>query len=274
MDDIRVVCVIGLGQIGGSLAWGLKLNQKHKLKVIGISRREDTIKYAVENGIIDDGGTDLRLAHQADISFICVHLGLYEDVMKKIKGFDGILSDVGSTKRTFERLCRKHRFRFCGSHPIAGTEKSGVEHASPSLFKDKVCVISGWSDQVSKNTVSYVWELVGAKIVKVHPKEHDKILAYVSHLPHIIAFATLRCVNNNAGKVQKFFGGSFQDITRVAKSPAQMWADILIDNGDFSYKSASEFLAEIKKILRLIKAKDRNKLLKYIERAKKVIKDD
>ncbi|MCS7212672.1 MAG: prephenate dehydrogenase [Candidatus Calescibacterium sp.] len=266
------VCIIGLGQIGGSLALALRKNKKF---VYGISRNKDTIDYAVSKGIISDGSSDINLKNfdkeNFDIIFLAVHLGLYEHYIKKLKGFGGILSDVGSVKRVFYRLSKQNGFRFVGCHPIAGTQMSGIESADSNLFLDKYCIISGWSDENSKDVISNLWKEVGAKISFMSPKNHDKFVSAISHLPHIIAFSIVNSTysirKNNSG----IFGGSFKDIIRVAESPAEMWADIFLYNSDFVVKQTEKQLAEMKKLIHMIKNKQRNKILKYILKTKQKI---
>ena len=263
--EIKRICVIGLGQIGGSLAFSLS---KKGFEVFGISRSRDTVKKAKEKGIISDGGTDLSEVEKLDfdVVFLAVHLSLYRDVMEKIRGFRGILSDVGSVKRSFANLCDEFGFEFAGSHPIAGTEKSGIDSASDELFEGKVCVISGWSSDRAKEKISHIWEVIGSRVIYMSPEEHDRTLAFISHLPHVIAFSVLRALPRIS-----FMGGSLSDITRVARSPAEMWADIFTENSDMLVFALQTFISEIEKFKISIKEKNREKLLQYILDAKKNI---
>lgn len=259
------ICIIGLGQIGGSLALSLRKKGNY---IYGISRRKETIEYAVQNGIIDDGDTKIKKT-DFDVIFLAVHLGLYEDYMKKLKGFSGILSDVGSVKRIFFSIAKRGGFRFAGSHPIAGTEKSGITSADEKLFDGKFCIVSGWSDTQAKNEICDIWKSVGAKVVFMSPQKHDEFVCAISHLPHVIAFSLVNSTYKIRKRFPNIFGGSFKDITRVVQSPEEMWTDILVYNSDLVLKYAENYLTEIKKFLGMIRTKQKHKILKYIISAKK-----
>jgi len=264
------ICVIGLGQIGGSLASGLRQSGEW---VYGISKKKETVDYAIRNNIIDDGATEINLREidNFDVIFLAVHLGLYEEYIKRLRQFSGILSDVGSVKRTFYTLSKKSGIRFVGCHPIAGTEKSGITSADPNIFKGKYCIISGWSDKSSKEVVEGLWKKIGAETICMSPKYHDKLLCAISHLPHIIAFTLVNSTYGIRKGYKEIFGGSFRDITRVAQSPAQMWVDIFLQNSDYIIKQTEKQLAEMQKILMMIKNKQKNKILKYIMKSKEKI---
>jgi len=264
-DDIGSVCVVGLGQIGGSLAFSLS---KKGFKVFGISRKKETVEKALKLGIIHDGGNDLNILRNSDfdVVFLAVHLSLYKEIMEVMRGFRGILSDVGSVKRGFALLCQDFGFNFAGSHPIAGTEKSGIDSASPELFEGKICIVSGWSSDEAKNKVSKIWEIVGCRVIFMSPEEHDRTLAFISHLPHVIAFSVLNSIPDIP-----FMGGSLSDITRVAKSPPEMWVDIFLENSDMVEFALQTFINELHKFRVLINEKNREKILQYILNAKKKI---
>ncbi len=264
------VCVIGLGQIGGSLAWRLT---KQGYSVLGISRNESTIRYAEKMGIVMRGSKKIEEAVKAEVVILAVHIGLYNKLVDDIvnAGFHGILSDVGSVKRVFCNIARNYRLRFCGAHPMAGTEKSGIKNANPEIFEEAICVISGWSDNRAKKKVAELWRSTGAKILYLAPEKHDKVVAYTSHLPHIIAFSLVNVVSQ-IGRYKVISGGSYRDITRVAQSPPEMWADILIANADMVEKSALKLIREMEKIFNTMKNKDRLKLIKYISDAREKCK--
>jgi prephenate dehydrogenase len=268
VKEIKNVCIIGLGQIGGSIAANLI---KKNYYIIGISKKESTIKKAKEKGIINEGYTKLKkeILAKSDLVIVATHLGLYEKILRflhKIK-YSGIVSDVGSVKKIFYDACKKYNLKFVGAHPIAGTEKSGIESSDPKLFENKVCIISGWSDERSKKIVSEIWKKIGSKIIFMPPDEHDKLLAFISHLPHVIAFSAVKSVGKvRKGKQKKnIVGGSLKDITRVAQSPPDMWADIFVQNSENICRATKIFQEEISKLIKLIKSKNRNKIKKYIK---------
>jgi prephenate dehydrogenase len=265
---VKNICIIGLGQLGGSIAANLI---KKNYYIIGISKKESTIKKAIEKGIINEGYTKLKkeILAKSDLLIIATHLGLYEKILHflhKIK-YSGIVSDVGSVKKNFYDTCKKYNLKFVGAHPIAGTEKSGIESSKPQLFENKVCIISGWSDEQSKKIVSEIWKKIGSKIIFMPPDEHDKLLAFISHLPHVIAFSAVKSVGKVRRDKQKrnIVGGSLKDITRVAQSPPDMWADIFVQNSENICRATKIFQEEISKLIKFIKSKNRNKIKKYIK---------
>jgi prephenate dehydrogenase len=277
VKEIKNVCIIGLGQLGGSIAANLI---KKNYYIIGISKKESTIKKAKEKGIINEGYTKLKkeILAKSDLVIIATHLGLYEKILRflhKIK-YSGIVSDVGSVKKNFYDACKKYNLKFVGAHPIAGTEKSGIESSDPKLFENKVCIISGWSDEQSKKIVSEIWRKIGSKIVVIPPEEHDKLLAFTSHLPHVIAFSAVKTLEKlrtekNEKKTKTYIaGGSLKDITRVAQSPTEMWVDIFTQNSKNISDAVKTFQKQVSHLLKLILSKDRKKIKKYIESSKKI----
>ncbi len=274
---IKNICIIGLGQLGGSISANLI---KKNYYIIGISKKESTIKKAIEKGIINEGYTKLKkeILAKSDLVIIATHLGLYNKILNFLHkiNYSGIVSDVGSVKISFHDICKKHNLKFVGAHPIAGTEKSGIESSDPKLFENKVCIISGWSDEKSKKIVSEIWREIGSKVMFMPPKEHDKILAFISHLPHVIAFSAVKTLekvrNEKKDKKTKTYiaGGSLKDITRVVQSPTEMWVDIFIQNSINISHAVKIFQKQVSYLLKLILSKDRKKIKKYIESAKKI----
>jgi len=274
---IKNICIIGLGQLGGSISANLI---KKNYYIIGISKKESTIKKAIEKEIINEGYTKLKkeILAKSDLVIIATHLGLYEKILNFLHkiNYSGIVSDVGSVKRSFHNICKKYNLKFVGAHPIAGTEKSGIESSDPKLFENKICIISGWSDEKSKKIVSEIWREIGSKVIFMSPKEHDKILAFTSHLPHVIAFSVAKTLEkvrseNKEKKTETYIaGGSLKDITRVVQSPTEMWVDIFTQNSENISHAVKIFQEQVSYLLKLILSNDKGKIKKYIKSAKKI----
>lgn len=255
--NLMKASIIGLGQIGGSLAWGLK---KRGFYVKGISRSPETVEKAKEMEIANFVSNNLEDVKGSDVIVICTHISAYRVIIEKLRYIEAIFTDVGSVQRPFHRVCSEFGIKeFVGGHPIAGTEKIGVLSANPNLFVGKICILTGRRfEEIEK-----MWESVGAKVIYMSPEEHDKALGYVSHLPHVIAFSVLRTV-----KDPKVAGGSFMDITRITESPVEMWTDILMENADFVSEIIDEFVENVRELQDALQDKDRLRIL--IEEAKRL----
>jgi prephenate dehydrogenase len=151
-----------------------------------------------------------------------------------------IVTDAGSTKRDVVAAARsalKEKIaQFVPGHPIAGAENSGVAAATPDLFRNRRVVLTPLPENpaAAVSKVEQAWESCGARITKMNPDEHDGVLAAVSHLPHVLAFALVHDIASRANAAQLFSyaAGGFRDFTRIASSHPEMWRDICIANRD------------------------------------------
>jgi prephenate dehydrogenase len=237
---MKTVTIIGLGLIGGSLSHVLK---KKGITVRGVSSPK-TLEKALSLGIIDAGFDYSELAQALEDSsfvFICTPL---LDIEKRIpKVFEyaqkgTVISDVGSTKDEICRVARENLHRgisFVGGHPMAGSEKRGLENASPFLFYDAVWVltpIKGTPKRAVKS-LSDLLSQFGAKIMILPPELHDRIAASVSHLPQLLAvLLTNQLAQKDSDLFRNLAAGGFRDMTRIASSGYGIWRDILRTNLD------------------------------------------
>ena len=262
------ITIIGLGQIGGSLAWALK---KNGFEVLGISRRQKTLNRALKLKMCDSVSDSIPKSLKSDVIILCVHIGLYKDMLLKLRYFDAIVSDVGSVKRIFYNLCTDLGIeKFVGAHPLAGAEKYGIESSDPNLFVNSKCIISGYSDKNSLSKVEKLWRSVGAKTLIMTPSEHDEQLSYSSHLVHIISFSLARTVFPGT----KLWGTSLKDMLRVSKRSPQMWADIFVANYDFSVNAVKKFEKNLKYLKDMIKKRDNKRLAEVISSLQKNLPKD
>lgn len=148
-------------------------------------------------------------------------------------GPDSTVTDVGSVKapvvRDLEAILGG---RFVGSHPMAGSERSGLESAQPDLFEGAACIITP-TQRSERNSLQKVWDLwqtVGGRIVEMSPETHDESIARVSHLPHAIAAILVHAVSQGAPNALSLAGGGYRDTTRVAGGPSSLWTEILLEN--------------------------------------------
>src|SRR5574337_751977 len=239
------VCIIGPGLIGGSIGLGLKKRNLAKT-IIGVGHRASSIENAVKMHAIDIGILNIEEAvKNADIVILATSVNQIIDTAKKVIPFmksNAILTDVGSTKNYIVQQIT-HNIRkdiaFVGAHPIAGSEQRGVEFASPDLFV--------------------------AKIIYLNPEQHDEILAFVSHLPHLIA----SCLVNSIKQEHLVYGASgLRDTTRIASGDPKLWINIFDQNRENVIKSIDQFMIELAGFRSDLLKKNNTILLDKLNKAK------
>jgi prephenate dehydrogenase len=233
------VTIIGVGVIGGSLGLAIKKHFR-SMKVVGFDRRE-VLKKAIHKGAIDIAATSLRKAlEKADFVFLAMPVSeILKDLplIAKYSPPDAIVSDVGSVKGSIVRSAQRMfpRGNFVGGHPMAGVELSGVEAAHPLLYENAVYVLT----PIRRNTTSIVERLasfleeLGARVVILDPKTHDEVASVVSHLPQLTAVALTNVAggrHRSGRRHLRLAAGGFRDLTRIASSRPEIWADILTQN--------------------------------------------
>jgi prephenate dehydrogenase len=278
------ITVIGLGLIGGSLAWALKRAGNVGV-VYGVDIDDTTIDYAIREHIIDSGSRDLRAAvNDSDVVVIATYVGIIPKIAKSLASIlppNTAVTDVGSVKANvvteIESMLPK-AVSFVGGHPISGTERSGIFHASADLFKEKRCILTPTVNTTDESLVRVrnLWESIGAKVYTMTPEAHDRVFAYVSHLPHAVAYALLNSVASQEGRAAEIFefaGGGLKDFTRIGASSPEMWSDILAANRENVLAAIVDFKEEIEKI-RVAIDKGNWKRLKDILRTAARFKED
>ncbi len=210
--------------------------------MIGVGRGAGNIRRALELGIIDAAGAlDEATFGDADLVLLAVPLGQMRAVMRSVAPLPGaktVVTDAGSTKQGVVALARRELkaalSRFVPGHPIAGTEKSGAEAAFAGLYRGRRVVLTPLkgTEPGALALVRAAWERCGASVFELQPKEHDAVMASVSHLPHVRAYALVDQVarHKNAKQLFSYAAGGFRDFTRIAASHPEMWRDICLAN--------------------------------------------
>jgi prephenate dehydrogenase len=261
------LAVIGVGLIGGSFALALK-QAKAVSHVVGVGRDPANLKLALERGAIDSMAPDAAAAARgADLILISTPVAQFPRILGAItSNLDAktVVTDAGSTKRDVVAAARKALGKkisqFVPAHPIAGAEKSGVAAASAELFRGKRVVLTPLhenpADDISK--VEAAWSSCGARISRMDPDEHDAVLAAVSHLPHLLAFALVHDVarRENSAQLFSFAAGGFRDFTRIASSHPEMWRDICIANRDRLLDELKSYSSKLGSVQKLLEAGD------------------
>lgn len=261
------IAIFGVGLIGGSLA--LCLKGKNDYYVVGHSKNAASAEKYVKRGVVDAATTSLREAAEgADFIFLCVPVGNLEEYLEQISRLalkpGCIITDVGSTKGGITRFARTVGLGdayFIGGHPMAGSERSGVEAASSHLFENAFYVLTPTED-VPEAAYARLAELLSctrAQIVRMDAELHDEIVGAVSHLPHIIAAALVNQIagyNERNNLYEHLAAGGFRDITRIASSEPGIWRDILISNRDVVLRLLKDWQAEIDAFIGLLERSD------------------
>lgn len=271
----RQVSIVGLGLIGGSLGLCLRKGRLAR-KVIGFSRHEATVRRAKARGAIDDGDTELCpdwLGH-SDLVVIATPPSTVVSIAQKIAKITSgplILTDVSSTKQQIVRSLEKSlpsRIRFVGSHPMAGSEQSGIEAADSKLFKGATCVITR-TTRTSKDAirvVSELWKSVGGRPSLLTPLLHDALVAQISHLPHLAAVALTVSPEQRA---MQLAAGGFADTTRIVSGDPVLWEDICRTNSTDIKQALDRLIAELSVIKTLIRRREFKSLRKRFDRARR-----
>lgn len=277
---INKLCIIGVGLIGGSLARALK-KAGVVGEVVGSGRDVAHLEKAKSLGVIDDYVTDISLAVEGcDMVVVAVPLGAMQSVFEKIAPVitkDMIITDVGSAKGSVIKAAQA-AFKdipetLILGHPIAGTEKSGVEASFAELYENRRIILTpletSSSDAISK--VRSMWQACGADVVETTIEHHDEVLAATSHLPHMLAFSLVDTLAKMDAKneIFDFAAGGFRDFTRIASSDPDMWRDICLANSDALVLMIKKFSDDLQLLSKAIENNDSAYLKETFSRAKK-----
>lgn len=276
---IGKLVIIGVGLIGGSFALALKRARSVK-HVVGVGRTRRNLDVALKLKVIDEVARDPALAvRDADLVLIATPLGQMPAAMAAIAPHlppHAVVTDAGSTKRDVIAYARRflagHFPRFVPGHPVAGTEKSGASAAFPELFRDRTVVLTPQRETAARSValVRRAWATCGARVIQLGAREHDEILAAVSHLPHVVAFALVNALarRSNAGRLFGFSAGGLRDTVRIAGSSPEMWADICIANRDVLLAALEDYENELEDTRAAIENGDAATLKRLFERAR------
>jgi len=276
---IRRLAIIGVGLIGGSLARALRAAGEVE-QVIGCGRGAANLLRAQELGVIDEWTHSVAEAvHDADVVFLAVPLGAMAETLAAMRGHlpaGAILTDGGSAKGSvvadaYAALGQPLAY-FVPGHPIAGTERSGVDAAFAELYQNRRVILTplAETDPAALARIRRMWELCGAEVSEMSVEHHDQILAATSHLPHMLAFGLVdrlaRMRDND--EIFRYAAGGFRDFTRIASSNPVMWRDICLANRDALSSMLKLFAEEMGDLARTIARGDGDHLLEIFARAK------
>lgn len=234
------IAIYGVGLLGGSLGLAVK---EHKLcrKIVGLGRSQPTLDEALHAGAVDTVTTRAKSAiSQADLVILCTPVRHIISVLPEVMAMakpGAVVTDVGSTKTRIVATgeAAQSRAFFVGSHPMAGSDLSGVRYARPDLYADTNCFITKTpkTDMGAFARMVAFWRALETRPVITRPERHDHLVGLVSHLPHLMAVALVRAIaayDEDKNLINGIVGNGFRDTTRIAQSSAEMWRDICAEN--------------------------------------------
>jgi prephenate dehydrogenase len=277
---IQRLCVIGVGLIGGSLTRALR-EQGEVAEVVGSGRNEANLRTAVQLGVVDRYHTDpAQAVAGADVVVIAAPLGAIKPILSTIAPHlspKAVVTDVGSAKgcvvADVEQVYGHIPPNFVPGHPIAGTEKSGVEASFATLFQRRRVILTPLAETAAAahGLIQRMWQLTGAEVIDMGVRHHDAVLAATSHLPHMLAYTlvdTLARMDDRA-EIFRYAAGGFRDFTRIASSDPQMWHDICVANREQLLEMIALFGADLERLAAAIRNDDRDLVLTTFQRAKR-----
>tara|TARA_B100001248_G_scaffold218012_1_gene173348 strand:+ start:4487 stop:5335 length:849 start_codon:yes stop_codon:yes gene_type:complete len=240
MPKFKNILIIGLGMMGGSLCKSIK---KYKLskKISAFDTDQDALSYALKKRIIDYKVTNLSKMEHPDLVIICTPLSSYRSITKKILHTvkkSTLVTDIGSSKgnthRTITKLFHDSNKSFLSSHPMVGSEKSGVKFTRSDMYKNKVVFIL---DKHSSSKSSYLklksfWESIGSITHEINSKTHDLLMSQTSHIAHLMSYIFVKSLPQSIlnENLPLLLGGGIKEHIRLSKSNPQMWTDIFLNN--------------------------------------------
>ena len=268
--------IVGLGLIGGSLALALS-GRRGGPEVWGCDRRREFVRQALDAGAVARACTESGIA-ACDLVVVCVPVLRSVGVIRRLGSRmrpGSILTDAGSVKGEIVRAGAAAMARgaeFVGGHPIAGTENSGYPAAFPGLFRGRTVIVTPTpgNSAAALRRVEALWRRAGARVLRMDARTHDHVFAYVSHLPHAVAYALVHSVATLDSKVPLgYSAGGFRDFTRIASSNPEMWKDIVLQNREEVLRAARHYRRNFALLEGLVRRRDAEGLLSYFRKAKK-----
>lgn len=275
----KKVTLAGVGLLGGSL--GLALRERRLAEsVVGLVRRAESVRECKKIGAVDLATLDLRQAvAEAELIVLCTPIAQMRPLVERLLPFiapGALVTDVGSVKKSVVQelspLVKKVGAHFVGSHPMAGSEKTGVAAARADLFVDAVCVITPARalNQGAVRRISALWKSVGSRVLRLAPEVHDEMVSRSSHLPHVLAaqLSNLVLSPHSARHQSMLCANGFRDTTRIASGSPEMWRDIALANRKNLLGALASFERALTSFKRALRSGDSAAISRFFEQAK------
>ena len=278
----KKLLIIGCGLIGSSILRGC-INKKISKKIFVYEKSKKNISKIkkINSKIIILKKLDKKIS-DIDIVVISTPMSQYERIIPSLNKFLGkksIITDLGSTKQNVLNLKNKKLNKslvWISSHPISGSEVSGPEYGTKSLFLNKWCIVLNHKNKNKLKKIIKLWKRLGSKVIIMDPKSHDEIFSLTSHLPHLIAYNLIKTAQDFQKKqkknIIKYSAGGLRDFSRIAASNEIMWRDIFFNNKKNMIDAINIFVKNLNSFKKNIKNLEDNNLRKKLINSKKVRK--
>lgn len=271
---ICTIAVIGLGLLGGSVAKALRRQHpRANRRLIGCARREETRRLALDSGAFDDVTDNaIEAAREADLVVIATPVDRIACLAIAIASAcpQVLITDVGSTKYNIVAAVNEVPIaaaRFIAAHPIAGSEKAGIEHSQADLFDGKPIILTPSGNELpgAVAAVHAFWQSTGGRVIQLSPRRHDDLLAITSHTPHLLSALI---ANQLPDEAISMVGSGWLDTTRIAAGDAGLWTAIVVENRDAILASLQSSAADLANLIEIIRTADNKSLTEFLHQAK------
>jgi prephenate dehydrogenase len=281
MVTANTIAILGPGLLGGSVALATKASRPSSQVHIW-ARRESAVEQIEQFGIADLASTDLgEVTAAAELIVLATPVGIMPNLVARLLELPGlgetIITDLGSVKgvvvAAIDALLADHEgVSFVGSHPMAGKEHAGIEHARAELFQSAACVITPGvsSTPEAVQIVENFWGQLGCRTTQMRPQQHDEAVARISHLPHIAASLITSAALDGDPSIGAIAGAGLRDTTRVASGSPQMWTEILLENRAALSPALTELRDKVDAALGLLESGDASRLEALLQGAKEL----
>lgn len=279
MPPERSIAILGPGLLGGSLALAIK-QAWTDLEVRMWGRRAEAVAEVLRLGIADFASTDAGVVVQnASLVVLATPVVVMEQVSIALKGSlasDAVVTDVGSVKGSvvsvLEPLFASAGVPFVGSHPMAGSEQTGIAAARADLFAGATCILTPTpqTQPAALARVQAFWAALGCRLLSMNLQEHDRKVARISHLPHAAAFALVRAALQSDPTAAECAGNGFRDTTRIAGSDPDLWSGILLENQAEVVAALQDAVTDLQDLLAIVRGADKEQLRHYIAQAQEL----
>ena len=273
---LHKLSILGPGLLGGSI--GLAARHRKIARRVAIwARRPEAADQAYQLGAADEATNDLvKAVADAELVVLATPIGVMRALVDQIRPAlpDGcVVTDVGSVKYPIVTALSdalNGKARFVGSHPMAGSEQSGIDAARRDLFENATCIVTPRedTDQAALKVVYDFWRALGCSVKTLGPLEHDEIVARISHLPHVVAAAVVNTVCTDGAQALNFAGPGFKDFSRIAGGPFEMWTEICLENREEIGRALNTLIEELGKVRAAVENADAVELRTMLKRAK------
>jgi prephenate dehydrogenase len=273
------IAIIGLGLMGGSLGAALKRGDRVD-RVLGYARRGETRDAALAQGIVDEAfESPTACVREADLVVLCLPVLAMEPCLVECRGAlkgGALVTDVGSTKRDLHDALTialdGADALYIGSHPMAGSEESGLQAADPELYRDSAVIITPeqGADDARVIQLWEFWVSLGAIVQATSPAEHDRIVAATSHFPHLLASVLVRHVLSREHDVEPYCGSGFRDSTRIAEGPSDVWHDVFNSNRENLLAELKAFEEQLASVREILESEDFEVLRVFLEHSREL----